>query len=410
MLAQDIRSVLKEKNILNHMDVGVNVGTMGIGIDVAMPVGDYVRIRAGYNYMPRFTLHSDFNIETSGGGKASAFINKFGKINEILSGSPIDLDWSDFKTEKELMQAYENGSFKAKDQVTMNLKPNLHQFKFLVDVFPFKNNKHWSCTAGFFVGPSKVGEACNQESETALLKAVNLYNERYYKKYVKDNFQFFYVDGDGNSQNMGEINNLTNFVKKNGMAGFCLGYFADGQKAMMVPGKNNTVCATMEVSKFRPYIGLGYNTHLSRDHKWNLNVDAGVLLLCGKPKVLVDGVYKIETSKLKGSLDEYGGFVYESGIGYVKEPGFKPDNWESDEEFVYQYKDEYYGDIVRFFYDPTHSPNTWYDDRPGVRVLNNVDLARDLHDIPGKVGDMVNTISKFKVYPNLSVTFSYRLF
>ena len=68
MLAQDKTSVVKDKNIFNHMDVGVNVGTMGIGIDVAMPVGDYVRIRAGYNYMPRFTINSDFNVETRSGG------------------------------------------------------------------------------------------------------------------------------------------------------------------------------------------------------------------------------------------------------------------------------------------------------------------------------------------------------
>ena len=46
---QSFCSMLAEKNILNHMDVGVNVGTMGLGIDVAVPVGDYVRVRAGYN-------------------------------------------------------------------------------------------------------------------------------------------------------------------------------------------------------------------------------------------------------------------------------------------------------------------------------------------------------------------------
>ena len=41
--SQSFTSVLARKNILNHMDVGVNVGTMGVGVDVAVPVGDYVR-------------------------------------------------------------------------------------------------------------------------------------------------------------------------------------------------------------------------------------------------------------------------------------------------------------------------------------------------------------------------------
>ena len=59
--AQDkgsLSSRLAQKGILNHMDVGVNAGTLGIGIDVAVPVGNYVRLRAGYNYMPRFTINS----------------------------------------------------------------------------------------------------------------------------------------------------------------------------------------------------------------------------------------------------------------------------------------------------------------------------------------------------------------
>jgi hypothetical protein len=36
--------------------------------------------------------------------------------------------------------------------------------------------------------------------------------------------------------------------------------------------------------------------------------------------------------------------------------------------------------------------------------------VHDLHDTPGKVGRTINTISKFKVYPNISIGISYRLF
>ena len=52
LLAQDNMfqtSSLAQKNILNHLDVGVNVGTLGFGIDVEAPIGDSVRLRAGYN-------------------------------------------------------------------------------------------------------------------------------------------------------------------------------------------------------------------------------------------------------------------------------------------------------------------------------------------------------------------------
>jgi hypothetical protein len=401
VLAQDKMSLfsrMDQKNILNHMDIGVNVGTVGIGIDVAVPVGDYVRIRAGYNYMPRFNLHSNFPIETRSGGRLSSFINKIGNIDAMLPPF-IDLNLPYFTQEKELMEMYKNGDLSAKDYVGMDMKPNLHQFKFLVDVMPFKNNKHWSFTAGFFVGPSTVGEAINQQEETAILKAVNLYNNRYYHDLVVlHGMSFTFIEADGSLHDVGSYDPITNFVISNGLAGFPLGYFSDGKKAMMVPGADNTVRAEMKVNKFRPYLGVGYNTHLSRNKKWKLNVDLGVLFLCGSPKVYVDNVYKFSDGELQGHLDA-GYFVYESGIGTVK--GLYPN---------YEYDDEYYGDIVRYYYDPTRDPVIGYEDRPGVEILDNVDLVHDLHDIPGKVGNMVNTISKFKVYPNLSVTFSYRLY
>ncbi len=388
---------MNEKNILNHMDLGISVGTTGIGIDLAVPVTNYVRVRAGYSYMPPIKLHSNFPIETTGGGKASSFVGKISTINEMLESSGVEINSSSFGTERELMHAFESGELKARDYVAMALKPNMHQFKFLVDVMPFKHNKHWSVTAGFFVGSSNVGEAVNRDEETLLLKAVNLYNERYYKEYVANGFALKYVDDDGTPKAPG-INDLTGFVKRNGLAGFPLGYFADGKKAMMIPGEDNTVRATLEVNKFRPYVGIGYNTHLSRNKKWNLNVDAGVLFITGARKVFVDNVYKFDDSKLAGSLDEYGYFQYESGIGVYKYAGGYP-------------PDEYYGDIIRYYYDDNHTPKEWYGLRDDVELLNHVDLCNDMGVLfNGKVRDMVDVIQKLKVYPNVSVSVSYRLY
>ena len=376
-----LTSRMAEKDILNHMDVGVNVGTVGFGVEVAAPIGDYVRVRAGYNWIPSFNFHSDFNVETSTGGSASSFINKFGDINRKLTEKGIDINLPYFKEEKELMESFNNGELEAKDYITIGMKPNVHQFKFLVDVMPFKNNKHWSFTAGFFVGPSNVGKACNLDKENAILKAVNLYNSRYYRDYILNEMDFQYIDGAGKTHHA-EIESLTNFVTKNGLAGFSLGTFKDdGRKALMLPDEDAKARAEMKVSKFRPYLGFGYNTHLSKDKKWNLNVDAGILILCGAPSVYVDNVYKIDAGPLR--LDEDGNYL--SGIG-VDEYG------------------NYYGEIVRW-----NEEEVMYE-LVDANKVDHVDLVRDLNDIPGKAGSMVNTISKFKVYPNASVTFSYRLF
>ena len=45
----------KEHDIFQHLDVSLIAGTAGIGIDVATPVTEWVQLRLGYEFMPRFT-------------------------------------------------------------------------------------------------------------------------------------------------------------------------------------------------------------------------------------------------------------------------------------------------------------------------------------------------------------------
>lgn len=368
---KSLLSRLDEKNILNHIDVGVNVGTTGIGINVAVPVTDYVRIRAGYDYMPPITLRSDFPIQTRS-GSISHLIDKVGEIPERLQSMGVDINSPGFEDIKQMYDKFSH--IEAKDHVSMKLQPNMHQFKFLVDVMPFRNNKHWNFTAGFFLGNTNIGEANNYEEETLLLEAVNTYNA-FYAQYPEYGIKGIHLHTSDNPDG--------DPFYRYGLAGFPLGYFEDGEKAMMVPGEDNTVSAQMEISPFRPYVGFGYNTHLSHDKRWNLNVDAGVLFICRKPKVYVNNVYKFDASDLV--LDEEGYYV--SGIG-IDEYG------------------KYYGEVVRNYWDGNDESYI-----SCANVQNNVDLMRDVHDIPsGKVRDMVNFFSKMKVYPNLSVTVSYRLF
>ena len=378
-------SCMAERNILNHLDVGINVGTVGVGIDVALPVTDYARIRLGYNYVPRINFHSHFPIETRDGRSLASQLKDI-DIEKQIQGAGFDIHNLP-EGAQNYVTMFNQIRDDLSDDVTMGLKPNFSHFKFLVDVMPFKRNKHWSFTAGIFVGSSVVGEADNLERETKILQGVNAYNELYIQ-YANKGF-----DGEGTYLFWGgDMRNDTFF--RRGVAGFPLGRFSDGEKAMMIPGEDATVHAEMEVSKVRPYVGLGYNTHLSRNKRWKLNVDAGVLILCGTPRVYVDNVYKIDDGELV--LDVDNDYSYVSGMGFLSEyiPEFDPKI----------YDNRYYGDIVRF------NDETWEYDYVG-NLQNHVDLIHDLHDIPsGKVRDMVDLARKLKVYPNLSVTFSYRIF
>ena len=104
------------------------------------------------------------------------------------------------------------------------------------------------------------------------------------------------------------------------------------------------------------------------------------MFLCGSPSVYVDNVYKFDAGEIR--FDEDGRYL--SGMGF-------------------DIDGNYYGEIVRWFEEDLEYKDV------GQR-LDHVDVVHDLHDTPGKVGRTINTISKFKVYPNISIGISYRLF
>lgn len=347
-------STANQPGIFNHLDIGVTAGTMGIGADLTMPIGKSVRIRAGYTYMPAFKIRSDFPIETSDGTKFEDIKEKLGddlyeRLNKKLNDvTPVNPGYRELCDQIRDLDIH--------GDVRMNMQPNMHQFKLMVDVMPFRN-KHWSFTAGIFAGASMIGKAYNQKREEALLRCVNLYNELYID-HCQNGFQTIDEHGNISSNYISEFNR--------GVLGFPLGTFKNGDRAVMIPGKNNSVHAEMEVGKIHPYMGGSYNTHLSRNHKWNMTVDAGIMIMCGKPKVTVDNVYRIS------------------------------------KDFKQADPDNYSFDIVH--------PNDDWSDFVVEEPLNGVNIMEDVKNIPGKVGDLVDFASKVKVYPNLSVTFSYRLF
>lgn len=52
----------EDKNLFNHLAVGVNVGTPSIGFDVAASVGNYVQVCAGVSFMPSISFDADLDI------------------------------------------------------------------------------------------------------------------------------------------------------------------------------------------------------------------------------------------------------------------------------------------------------------------------------------------------------------
>jgi hypothetical protein len=52
-----------DRNIFNHLDASVTLGTTGIGVDLASPVTNWAQLRVGYAFMPRFNYDMQFEIQ-----------------------------------------------------------------------------------------------------------------------------------------------------------------------------------------------------------------------------------------------------------------------------------------------------------------------------------------------------------
>ncbi len=121
---------MKDNGVFQNLDVSVTAGTTGIGIDVASRVHENVQLRMGYEYMPRFKKSIYFPVEV-GGQPAVAYDDQGNRVETTFD-----------RLSKML---HDLTGFTVEDEVEMVGKPTVNNFKFLVDVFPFKN-KHWHVT------------------------------------------------------------------------------------------------------------------------------------------------------------------------------------------------------------------------------------------------------------------------
>ena len=144
-----------------------------------------------------------------------------------------------------------------------------------------------------------------------------------------------------------------------------LGEYKDtGEPCYVEPNEDNMMIAKVKVNNFRPYIGFGYGGRLLKnDDRYRISFDAGVMFWGGTPQVLV-------------TATQYAGF--DNGIEKVEvEPGVFEDVQ------VRQAKEIY--------------------------VKREVNLAKDVRNIGGKVGEYVDVMKAFKVYPVISLRISRRL-
>ena len=319
MLLTMVHSLQAQENktsleAFKHLDIGVTIGSTGLGIDIASPLSKYVQLRTGFEIMPRFekSLHFDIQSFDENGNRTGATIEQMSSRLEKFMG------------------------YKADNEVRMVGRPTMWNFKLLVDVFPFRN-KNWHLTAGFHWGPSKIADAINGLEEAPSLVAVNIYNNIYDRvsqglpiygditlggsdaeaiikngrmgirvgdytdRYVTETYPATDENGDYIDDGHGGYVLVTDYVLD-----------ANGNRIpmpyRMEPDANCIVSANVKVNSFKPYLGFGYNGRLFKnDHRYRIGFDAGLMFWGGTPSIIThDGTnLSKDVTNIGGKVGNY---------------------------------------------------------------------------------------------------------
>ena len=105
-------------HILNHLSVGAEVGTMGVGVDISMPVTHFVDVQAGFSMIPKIGFNTSIG------------------LNQYYSGY---------------------GDIPMRGQTLMK------NGKILVNVMPIPFLTSFHVTAGAYIGPEDIMGMYNKE-------------------------------------------------------------------------------------------------------------------------------------------------------------------------------------------------------------------------------------------------------
>lgn len=346
-----------------HLDVSVNAGSTGIGIDLGTPIAEWMGVRAGFTYMPHFHHHMNFDVglyDNKGISKKEQQ-EKFNKLAERIE---------------------QITGYKVDEHIGMIGEPVFNQFKFMMDFYPLRHNRHWHITAGFFLGKRRIAKAYNRMEDMTSLIGVNIYNNLYDKiiggepitigersvylnpkavqqygrmavymgdythdityghdtYYAEDvicdaNFTYLKPEAVGKDETELTENDYYKVDEVMHHAGDVEHRAGEvihkaGDPYMMTPDNNGMATAQMLVNNFRPYVGIGYDGRIIKgDDRYHIGFDAGIMMWGGTPSVI------------------------------------------------------------------TH---------------DGTDLTHDVTNVPGKVGDYVSIVKKFKVYPVVSLRLTRR--
>lgn len=285
-----------DNKIFNHLDIALTAGTSGLGLELASPIGNMVQLRTGFSFVPEFRPTMSFDVQV--GNDPTTSQSKFDKMSSVLEkiiGHDVD------------------------DHIDMIGNPNFYNWSLLVDVFPFKNNKNWHFTAGFYLGSSTVAESYNTTEDMPSLIAVDMYNNMYDFFVDEKYWDVPIYDDVFLDPAMGE--KVKGKLQQYGRMGVNMGKYSrditdgngnvihkKGETYVMTPDENSMVRADLKVNMFKPYIGFGYGGRLVKGYdRAHISFDCGIMMWGGTPSLIThDGTDLInDVEDVRGKVGDY---------------------------------------------------------------------------------------------------------
>jgi len=215
-----------DTRLFNHLAVGLDVGTTGIGADVAVPCTKFVDIQAGFMIMPRISYSTEIH------PNVSSFIK--------------------YDNNAATQQITENLNL---DEIPIQGKLKMVNGKIMINAYPFPKSS-FHITVGAYFGKSDIIEVRNTiDGQLDVIDRANASIE-------EANSKFDGVEG----------------YKHQDPIGVKIGDY-------LLEPKDGNVSATLKTNGFKPYVGLGVGRAVPGRTRLNFKFDIGAMFW-GTPDVV----------------------------------------------------------------------------------------------------------------------------
>ena len=392
----------------NHLDFAIAGGSGGVGFDIAAPMTEWAQLRIGGEWRPFKTYHASFGLEVAENLSKDAQTAYFERMSDIMECAT---------------------GIRPQSTVKMKGDLKMNNFKLLVDVFPLKNHRNFHVTVGFYYGNSTLVEASNTAESMRNLTIVNAFNAAYKRAVANESlidFEAVGIDNSGEARfeavydkllRWGMSSSIAPDEHLDAMTGATMHnpYFAEYGLSVPVGRYNHDIIAQEDIywaddeylydvnydeeglSHFTDgtYFNEKFEATTHRHRKGEIRYHKGdVVHKAGDPmRVVPDDNNMVTITATANKFKPYIGAGYTIPITRDQRTQLSMD-----------------AGLLFWGGKPSINFKTALGvDADGNTVYYNVDMVRELKDLPNGVQYYVNRISHFPVFPEITLRLSQRL-